>query len=601
MEVISNLIRRRYLSALFIFIFSFALFSPSLLNDFVWDDVEVISKSQVTYDASSIIHVIVPPVDNNKKARYYRPVVYASMVSDSGLWGVSPFGFHLSNLLFFSVSAVLFYFMVIVLLGGLNKKHIEPAAFVSALIFAVHPIHVESVSWVAGRTDVLCGLFFFLAVLCHVVSHRCNWVLILTALSFSLALLSKEVAVTFVAIVLVYDLLSGKLLKRSSIVRYLIYIALLILYFYLRGRAFVNIPEVGEAVIAAALTEIHNGSEQAGEISKSAIYIEALKALFNSTLVYINKLIFPYNLNAFISGVPKEIYYTVASCFLAAVLAAVSFWSVKRKENVSAFSIIWILITLSPSLIVAVYPIASTPMAERYLYIPTAGFSLLIGYLLIQAGNRVELRKLAWALGIIIVTAFAVLSVQRQVVWQDDLSLWRDAVIKSPYHPLPHTNYGFALSNAGAHDEAIKEYKIALLPEMNDNPRGKSVSANNLGLVYLEREEYGQAEGWFNKAQELDPSNGRTYYHLGLIAFIKGELGGPPQSYVRAEKYLIQALSHYYSFGKANLLLAKIYLKRGEIEKAKKEAEIAIRNGLPEPLLDQARDILRVDDKGSDQ
>jgi len=601
MEVISNLIRRRYLSAIFIFIFSFLLFSPSLINGFVWDDVEVISKSQVSFDALNIINVIVPPVDKNKEARYYRPVLYTSMVTDKGFWGVRPFGFHLSNLLFFSISVVLLYFMIISLLRGLNKEYARPAAFVSALIFTVHPIHVESVSWVAGRTDVLCGLFFFLAVLCHVISQKHFWLLILTALSFSLALLSKEVAVTFVAVVFVYDLLSGRLIKRGSIGRYLVYIALLILYFYLRGRAFMNIPEVGEAVISGVAPEVPGGTEQVQEVSKSVVYLEALKTIFNSTLIYINKLIFPYNLNAFISRVPKGTYNTAAACFLAAVLGIVGIWSVIKRENVTAYSISWVLITLSPSLIVAVYPIASTPIAERYLFIPSAGFCLLSGYLLIQAGRRVELRRLAWAMGVFIVAVFAILTVQRQAVWHNDLSLWRDATQKSPYNSLPHTNYGLALSNAGAFDEAIREYRIALLPEMGDSPRGKSVTANNLGLVYIEREDYPRAESWFNRAREFDPSNGRTYYHLGLVSFINGELGGPPDSYTQAEEYLRQALSHYYSFGKANLLLAKIYIQLGEIEKAKNEAETAVRSGLPDVLLDQARDILKVDDKRSGQ
>ena len=601
MEVISNLTGRRYLPAAFIFVFSFVLFSPSLLNDFVWDDVEVISKSQLSFDASNIIHVVVPPVDSNKKARYYRPVLYASMVTDNGLWGPSSFGFHLSNLLFFSISAVLFYFMVLSVLRGFKKECAGSIAFVSAFIFVAHPIHVESVSWVAGRTDILCGLFFFLAVMCHIASERSMWVLIITALSFALALLSKEVAVSFVAVVLFYDILSRQLLSRGSIIRYLVYIAILILYFYLRGRAFVNIPEIGEAVIADALPEVKNGSERAQEISKSSLYLEAVKTLFNSTLIYINKLIFPYNLNAFISTVPKEIYYAAASMFVALVLSVVSVWSIVKKENVTAFSIVWILITLAPSLIVAVYPIASTPIAERYLFIPSAGFCLLLGYLLVQSGRRAELRRLAWALGVVVISVFAVLTFERQTVWQNDLSLWRDATLKSPYHPLPHTNYGLALSNVGAYDEAQREYTIALLPEMKDTPRGKSVTANNLGLLYIEKEDYGQAESWFYRAREFDPTNGRTYYHLGLVYFIKGELGGPPESYSEAESYLRQALEYYYSFGKANLLLAKIYLKRGEVEKAKREAGIAIQSGLPGELLDQARDILEVDNKGSSQ
>ena len=473
MEAISNLIRRRILSAVFIFLFSFVLFSPSLTNDFVWDDVEVISKSQVSFEASDIINVIVPPVDNNKRARYYRPAVYTSMTADRGLWGVSPLGFHLSNLLFFSVSAVLFYFMALVLLKGFNKDYLEPAAFVSALIFVVHPVHVESVSWVAGRTDVICGLFFFLAVICHVLSMSRIWLLILTALSFSLALLSKEVAVSFPALVLVYDLLSGRLARRSSVLRYGVYIAVLALYFYLRGRDFVNIPEVGEAVLSKGASRINTGAEGVSSVSDAAVYLEAIKTLANSTLLYFNKLIFPYNLNAFITKVPKEFYYTIASFFLAAVLAAVSYLSIKRKENVTALCIFWVLITLSPSLVLAVYPIASTPIAERYLYIPSAGFCLLLGYLLTRAGSRSELRRLAWSAGVIVVLAFTVLTLQRQIVWHDNLALWEDASRKSPYHPLPHSNYGLALFEEGAKDEAIREFRIALLPEMKDSPRGK--------------------------------------------------------------------------------------------------------------------------------
>lgn len=400
---------------------------------------------------------------------------------------------------------------------------------------------------------------------------------------------------------LAYDLLSGRTDRRGGILRYAVYIAILALYFYLRGRAFVNIPEFGEAVIVDTASRVGTGAERVPGISKTAIYFEALTTLSNSTLIYINKLLIPYKLNAFISSVPKEVYYTIASFFLAVVLAAVSYISIKRKENVTAFSIFWVLITLSPSLVVAVYPIASTPMAERYLYIPSAGLCLLLGYVLTRAGKRARLKRLAWATGFIIVVAFTVLSVERQSVWHDNLSLWEDTSRKSPYHPLPHSNYGLALSDAGAQGDAIREFKIALLPEMKDSPRGRSVTANNLGLVYLEREEYGIAESWFYRAREYDPGNGRSYYHLGLMSFIRGELGGSPDSYLEAEKYLRKALGFFYSYGKANLLLAKIYLKQGENEKTRKEAQIAIQSELSAELLDQARDILKVDDKRSDQ
>jgi tetratricopeptide (TPR) repeat protein len=595
MELLSKLIASRPLSALLLFLVSFALYAPSLKNDFVWDDVEVITKSNISFDASYITSVVVTDVYKNKNASYYRPAVYTSYVADKAVWGVSSFGFHLSNLLFNSLSVVLFYFMALLVLGGFGVSGKEACALLSSILFALHPMHVESASWIAGRSDVLCALFLFLALIFHTLSSRNIWLLGIAALGFSLSLMSKEVAVVFPFLALVFDLLARRFLDRRNIIRYGVYLLILLVYFYLRSRAFVNIPQVTHEISGEGAARALSGGEHISTISR---YLELLKILLGSYLFYLNKLVLPFDFNAFITKVPREAAHLISAPMIIASLAVLVFISAKKKENVTAFGILWVLFTLGPSALIALFTIASTPLAERYLYIPSAGFCLVVGHFVIQTGKRARLRKVAWGFGIILVAIYAFATYQREAVWKDDLSLWRDASFKSPYHPLPHSNYGLALSNIGDQDEAIREFVIALSPEMNDSPRGKAVTANNLALVYLDKEEYEKAEIWLRKALEYDPGYGKTYYHLGLIYYINGELTNSADSYAQAERYVKETMKRYKYYGRANLLLAKIYLRTGDTDKAKKEAQNAIGIGLPKGLLKEARDILEIDNSG---
>jgi tetratricopeptide (TPR) repeat protein len=597
MELISKLIGNRLLSAVLLFLISCALYSPSLKNDFVWDDIEMITKSNVLYDTSSIIYYVIPENIENKQERYYRPLVYISWVTDNGFWGVSPFGYHLSNIVFHSLSVVLFYMFVVLALKEFGIVRNETAAFLSALFFAFHPMHVESVSWVAGRSDVLCALFLFLAFIFHILSYRSAWFLTLTGLSFLLSLFSKEVAIVFPVLALAFDLMNRRLFAWRSVPRYAVYTGVALLYLYLRGLAF-EIPEVNQGVVSEGVKQAADSGEH---ISRIPLYLELTKILLSSYLVYMNKLILPFSFNPFITAVPREISYIVSSLVLLTVLGVLSFISIKKREKVTAFGIFWILVTLAPSTFIAIVSVSPTPLAERYLYVPSAGFCLLIGYWIAEAARRAHFKTVAWGLGFLLTVMYVIVAYKGQGVWREDLALWRDTSIKSPHHPLPHSNYGLALSNNGELDEAIREFKIALSPEMKDSPRGLAVTANNLALVYLEKEEYEKAEKWFRKALEYDQGYGKTYYHLGLIYYINGELTGSAGSYDEAERFVKEALKRYKYYGRANLLLAKIYLRTGNKDKAREEARTAIGTGLPENLLKEARNILEVDDNRSYQ
>jgi len=599
MVLLSKLTAGRLVPAILLFLISFALYSPSLRNDFVWDDVEVITKSNVSLDASYITSVVIPDVYKNKNASYYRPAIYTSLVADRALWGLSSVGFHLSNLLFNSVSVVLFYFMALMVMGGLGMNEKGASALLSSVLFALYPMHVESVSWVAGRTDVLCAVFLFAALIFHIMSQRNVGMLPLAALTFALALMSKEVALVFPFLVVSYDLLAGRFTDRRNLLRYAIYILILLVYLYLRSRAFVSIPET---IHGAAGEGPGSVSAVPGEgIHEFLRYWEFFKILLGSYFFYLNKLILPFGFNAFITNVPATALYLFSSAVVLSALAVLALISVKKKENITAFGILWVLLTLGPSALIAVYSISATPLAERYLYIPSAGFCLVAGNLLITAGRRTRLRMTALALGAVLIVIYAFSSYERQAVWKNDLALWRDTSLKSPHHPLPHSNYGLALSNAGQYDEAVKELGIALSPELKDSPRGLAITANNMALVYLDKGEYQNAEKWFRKALAYDPGYGKTYYHMGLIYYINGELTGSADSYRQAEGYVREAMKRYRYYGRANLLLARIYLRTGEKEKAEEEARNAIAIGLPGNLLDEAQNILEIDDGGGDQ
>jgi tetratricopeptide (TPR) repeat protein len=577
--------------ALLLFLISFFLYSPSLRNDFVWDDIEVIQKRYHSFKASSINTILFPEAKQNKIQRYYRPIIFVSMVTDRELWGINPFGYHLSNLLFNSISTMLLYFLLLLIFGSFAVEGKESMAFFTALLFAVYPIHVESVSWIAGRTDILCGIFFILASILHIESYRTIWLLILTAISFSLSLLSKEAALSFPVVVISFDLLTRRIRNPYNILRYTVYISLVLTYLYLRGRAFIN----PIAVTHENILRIAEGNYNFFNIVKT------LKVISSSLFFYFSKLVFPFDFNAFIISVPDEFYYFIFSITTILLLFLVAVISIKQRKGLIAFCIIWIFATLAPSAIVSVTNLASAPLAERYLYIPSAGYCMIIVYLLFEVAKRMGKKKFAFAPIMILISIYLFFTFLRQDVWKDNLSLWKDTAFKSYYHALPHSNYGYALEKAGRTDDAVKQYEIALNPSVRDSNRGRAITATNLGVLYIDKEDYANAERWFRKALKYDPTYGRPYYHIALLHYIKGELTNSESEYRIAERYLEKTFEIYRYYPKADLLFAKVYLNLGNNDKAKWHAEKALQGGLSQALAKEAMEILNIDDDKGNQ
>jgi tetratricopeptide (TPR) repeat protein len=352
----------------------------------------------------------------------------------------------------------------------------------------------------------------------------------------------------------------------------------------------------------------------------------ALRVLLCSYLFYIKKLLFPFDLNPFITTVPQSFYHLISSILDILLLCGISFISIRRKEYVTAFCILWIFVTLGPSSYAAIFPVSATPLAERYLYIPSAGYCLLIGYLTMELAKRIDYKKISYALSFVLCLSYLFFTIRGQGIWRGDLAFWEVISKRAPDQFIPHINYGAALMDSRKPDEAMRELLTAL--EISRNRSDKAMAASGIGIVYFNRRDYKNAQEWLLKALDYDPALGDANYYMGLIYFLKWDLKNAEEYFLKtlrynpkdervyyhlgatyllraerenyvsgyrlAEGYLNKALNISDSHGDTHLVLAKVYLGLGEREKAKEQAKEALQRGLTEPLAKQAQDILGI-------
>ena len=612
---INYLIGNKSIVTIFLFLISFLVFIPSLGNDFVWDDISYIKSRASKLDFSKIVPAFRPLIVNKEKGskKYFRPVFKVSLILDNEIWNTSAFGFHLTNIILHSISTVLLYFLVLLLLSEFNVRGRESIALISCILFALYPLHVESVSFISARGDILAAIFFFSCLIFYILSYKRLFYLLLAGLCLFLSLLSKEVAIVLPILILGFDLISRRLMSRNNLIKYTILGLITLFYFYVRSKSFLALWEL----IGKTSSGISLSFTQIWEIS------------LNTYLYYIGRLVFPYNLNPFIDVIPGGgLFQYIISIMVILAICAVAFVSVKKKENISAFSILWILATLLPAVAVAIFALALTKLADRFMYIPSAGICILFAYILYELGRRFKMRWISFALTAIIALSFAVVTVDAQKFWKNNLTLWEYAVERSPNALASKANYAEALRNAGKPSEALKYFL-----EVQSNNSGLNVSAKfavayRIVLTYLDLANYKNAEKWLEVTLEYDerylshyyylkgfislgkddPESAETYflksikernnakanYLLGGIYFIKAEREKSLSAYKMAQQYLIESLKSRPRFSRSNILLAKTYLALGDREKARIHAENALRNAGTQDIVNEARSILQM-------
>ena len=437
----NNRWREKYL-VLLVALAAILPFLNSLKGDFVWDDRTLILQDYKLqhpgYFTAFFLRDYFEHADEEIKYGYYRPLVSLSLMADFLLWGPRPFGFHLTNLLLHAAVSVLVLFFV---------ARVFPrrpgAALVSALVFAVHPVHTESVAWISGRTDLSATLLMLGSLLALSVAPARKWGLPLSLLLFLLALFAKESALILPPLAAAYLAAYEPEWSRKRAGRMIILYSLAVTV-YLAMRFFVADVKTGAV---AVLTP--------GETALSSL----------STLrLYVGKMLFPVNLTAYITNPPASSLLDPRAAAGAAILAAILYALVRswrKGDRPLAFILAFTLVSLLP--LANIVRISGPgdmgfPAAERFLYAPSIA---LVAAGIALVAKIVRGRRSQAVLTAVSVLVLAVLTVRRNAVWRDEGALFSDALRSSPKAPLLWNNLGIHHSREGRHGEAVETLRRA--------------------------------------------------------------------------------------------------------------------------------------------
>ena len=485
-------------------VISFGIYANSLNNEFVFDDESVIVGYTPLQELSSIPKFFTAEEGFHKViGMYYRPIVSTTYALDYAIWGLKPSGFHLTNVIIHTIASLILFLILMKLFGDYEYGQIS--SFLGTLIFAVHPIHTEAVSWVSGRTDSLATLFIFLSFLFYIKYRdgENNKYLLISLFAYLLALLSKEMAVTLPVIIILFDFIYRKKdfkWIKKNILSY-VYFAVLTILFIL-ARFYV----LRDVVDRTNYFYFH------GKDSMTVFY-----SMIQTIPVYFRLLFVPINLLYHYNGViPDSSSFTdMRALFSLIFLVILIFVAVitYKKQNVISFSISFFLISLFP--VMNIVPTMNF-MAERFLYITSFLVSLLIAYYFSVYLNNKN-KNIIISISVIVILLFGYLTFQRNFDWKTNETLYSTA--EGIDGNVLLVNAGNIFANKQNYAEAEKRYKRAI--EIRDN---SVLAHHNLGLIYLIRGSLDSAEIQIKKGLAIDSLAPDGYLQLSNIYQQQGRI-----------------------------------------------------------------------------
>ena len=451
---------------------------PSLWNGFVWDDEEYVNKNLII---QSFNFDLIKSAFLDFREANWHPLTWISHAIDYAIWGVNPVGHHLTNVILHALNTAVLVFIVIQMLSiyrsrtemqtaspWLTERGVLITAGVTSLLFGLHPIHVESVAWVAERKDLLCAFFFLLTMLAYTkyvnvidnasiqktVKIRFLREHYLFALGFFiLALLSKPMAVSLPIVLLILDWYP---FKRIHSVKNLWPI------FYEK------IPFFSLSLISSIITILAQKAGHALTIMETVPLSKRLLVAVKSLIAYLLKIILPTNLIPFYPY-PKDISLLSLEYPLTIILAVgITVICIVRASRERFWLSLWFyyIVTLIP--VIGIIQVGAQAMADRYTYLPSLGPFLMMGLVMAWSWNRVDDLRIKRAIKqLFAISAFMILSVamtyltvEQIGMWKDDITFWSYVIEKEPYSAsFVYNNRGIAFDKMGRFDKAIADFQ----------------------------------------------------------------------------------------------------------------------------------------------
>ncbi|MGD0886652.1 MAG: tetratricopeptide repeat protein [Thermodesulfovibrionales bacterium] len=458
-------LRNKYILLLLVMAVSFGVYSNTLSHEFVWDDQYEILQNVWIRNLESIPNMFVSHslawLPTEKATMQYYPLKLVVRILQYRLFETAPMGYHLTNVLLHVSSTAVFFLVVVSFFKHIYREKALFFPVIASLLFAIHPVHAEPVNWVSSLHELCMSLFCLLSFFVYIrAPEGKKYNKVLSSLFFFIAIFFKSSALFFPLVFLGYDYclrrgafapdLKGVAAFKEAIRCYVPFACSLIGYLVL-----FRLAVGGEAVVPK------EGFIKL-DIFDWAVNIPPL------LMKYFELLLFPSDLNAL------YVFHAVTSFtsvqFLFSALVSAGFAAVVimawRKNSGLFLSLLWIIVTLIPPLCLPTTGYSYYILAERYLYLPSAGFAIAITIAVRGAYRGRILKKFTAPVVVVsafvITTVLALLTFQRNDVWEDDYSLWSDTVQKSPDSSIAHSNLGVAYQNKRLCGEALKEYDRAL-------------------------------------------------------------------------------------------------------------------------------------------
>ena len=448
----------------------------------------------------------------------WHPLTWLSHMADVELYGLNAGSHHLTSVLLHVLNALLL-FSAFLRLTGMRWE-----SFFLAGVFAVHPLHVESVAWVAERKDVLSTFFMLLALHAYTgYAAAPNLKKYLAVLSFFICgLLAKPMVVTFPVLLLLLDYwplgrLSGRGPSRKKLVlKVLAEKVPLLVCAALCSAITLAVQYRGGAVMSLATAPLQ--SRIANALVSYFSYLRDMVAPFQLSIMYVLP-----------ATIPAAAAALAGLTLLAITAAAVV---LRKRQPWVTVGWLWYVLTLLP--VIGFIKIGLQARADRYTYIPLIGIGLAAIWGLASLGKKVgrAAAPAGTAAGVALLIALAALSYQQARHWRNSIALYEHALAVSPDNYMARNNLAGLLVPAGRFAEAIDHCRQAI----KSNP-GYLLPYINLGLAYARQGETRQAIAVYRRALELKPEFPTARYYLGLVLLQQGDSAGAMEQLSLAIKY----------------------------------------------------------------
>ena len=533
-----------------LFIFSLVAFSPMAKNGFIrtWDDGVYVIENQLLHDLSwqGIVNIFRYGDDFQKLINNYHPITILSLSVNYHISGLSPASYHITNMILHGINAILAFLFIYLLC----RRRMWPAV-IAGLLFAVHPMHVESVAWVSERKDVLYALFFLAGLIAYLkyLEDEKVWKLGVVLLLFLFSCLSKAMAAPFPFILLLIDYFRQRRLSLKMVLE--------------------KIPFFILAVIIGLMSVWLQSTSAIGKFETFTLFQRTMHASYGF-IAYFVKFIVPSGLSAFYPYpaitpdglLPLSFRIAPYIIILLAILVGWASFTKGEVPRAIVFGILFYFFTIA--LVLQFLSVGKAIMADRYTYLPYLGLSFILGMVIdyfLHRNSSVKYIGYALAAGALIICAvFSFLAHERTKVWKDDITLWSDAL-----RQFPDGRMNFIYEKRAREYLEKNQFEAALADYQTiaaDDPRNDN-ALDCMGRIYGKYyNDLGKSIENLEKAYKVNPKNPSVLKNLGVAMGMKG-------NFKRSLDYLLQA----YQIDKAdsNLLknISATYSNLGMAEKSR--------------------------------